>query len=315
MKKIYILLIALICIRCTGSNNNHVEKVKVDGLGSFDLTPDNKSIIFAYTIKSKTALYKCDINGLSPKLLLMNDSVGDIFNPKCSPDGKKVVFIATKKKSTLKSSVWIINADGSELTRLTDSSGLITEATFSNDNDLIYYCTAKEVKNYSPIVSASAHDFDIYSVNIESKNSYKLSNLHAYGIQNIVDFDSERLLIQLPAQGVYFYNKNSQANIHQIAPKNNKNVNPISYSNPVVINQSLIGLVSYYQLIVFSLPDMSQKVIFSTHGAAQFNTLRSYKKENKLIFTLSDDSNNFYSIDFKNGESQEIHILLDNEHI
>lgn len=311
MKQILLLLLIVsLFVRCT--NDTTATKFRRDdGLGAFDVTSDDRQIVLSYSMKGKASLYTYLISESKLELFQTFKDEVSLLNPKCSNNGKKVAFISNKEGS-LASDIWIVNAEGGEPIRLVKSNALISEIAFSKNDEVLYYCSAKEYKSYSPLATKSAHDFDIYSVHIKDKKIEKISALNAYGLSNISDFNNDNILLSLTAEGIFYYKKGTTSELIQIKPRNKGEKNANSYSRPVLVNPQLIGFVSYYNLFVLDLTTMDQKLIFSANGRGQFNNLSSYKKKNSLLFSLSDETNKLNSIDLNTGTITQFQIKIKN---
>lgn len=290
----------IVFIRC--NQNNEQQIGYKNGLGSFDVNESIDQLLFTFTINGKSSLYKSEIDGSKVKEFIKISDSTLLFRPRYSPDGKKIVFISGQHGHE-DSSLWIVNTDGSGLTKL--AHGLITEAVFSFDNDNIYFGKAAVYKNFSPLASRNAHDFDVYCIKLKDRQIKKITNLNAYQLSSIIDVNDNELIIDLFPEGVFFYKKHGSAELSKISPTNNKKRNSNSYTRPVAINERSVSLVSYYELISFRLSDNEEKLIFSTHGTNQFGTVRSLRKRNRLIFSYSNNNAVLYSIGL-DGKGMEI---------
>jgi TolB protein len=81
-----------------------------------DLSPDGASIAFTRTDRNAERIYVAPSGGGTPKLL--TESPGAV--PKWSPDGKHIVFAGNRGYY---GGVFVVNADGSSLRKVTDIGG------------------------------------------------------------------------------------------------------------------------------------------------------------------------------------------------
>ena len=183
MQKHYIisLIMAIMLVSsCKGQNT------ETEGLGSYDISANDKQIVFSYSKNGVSSIYVVNNDGTNLKMIISSKGGDNFYNPKYSLDGKKLAFILNKKGS-INSTLCLSNADGSNILYVTDDKQIITEATFSLNGEIIYFCKANVYEKYSPIGRKDAHDFDIYSVSLKDKRITKVSNLKSYGLSNVSD--------------------------------------------------------------------------------------------------------------------------------
>ncbi|VAX17322.1 tolB protein precursor, periplasmic protein involved in the tonb-independent uptake of group A colicins [hydrothermal vent metagenome] len=86
-------------------------------------------------------IVKYKIDKSSPYIYL-TDSVDDCRQPNWSPSGNKILY---QKFVNGQWDIWIMNTDGTDKTKVTSGSGNKTDASFSNDGQLIIYSTDFEL--------------------------------------------------------------------------------------------------------------------------------------------------------------------------
>ncbi|PKO51406.1 MAG: Tol-Pal system beta propeller repeat protein TolB [Betaproteobacteria bacterium HGW-Betaproteobacteria-20] len=96
-------------------------------------SPDGSKIAYVSFEKKKPIIY---IQTLSGKRTVLASFKGNNSAPAWSPDGQKLAIVLTYGAN---SQVYTINADGSELKKLTKSSAIDTEPTWSTDAKWIYF--------------------------------------------------------------------------------------------------------------------------------------------------------------------------------
>ncbi len=118
---------------------------KFGRIGEFSLSPNQKTIVYTVTRhsitenKGYTDIFSVSVDGGTPKQL--TNFVGPESNPRWSPDGKKIGFIATEGESA---QIWQMNADGSEQIKVSEIDGGINSFEYSPDGTKVLYC--KDVK-------------------------------------------------------------------------------------------------------------------------------------------------------------------------
>ncbi len=136
MKKLFLILILIpFVIQSQVKHPLTVEDLwAMKRVGSFDLSPDGKTIAFAVTEydmdenKGNTDIYTVNSDGSD--LHPLKNSEKNETDPKFSPDGKKIAFIRDGK-------IWTCNYDGSDDELIADistgASGIVWSADGNED--------------------------------------------------------------------------------------------------------------------------------------------------------------------------------------
>jgi TolB protein len=170
---LFILFFAFTSNRCRKEDKEII-------IGNFDISNDDKQIVFSCYNNNSSSIYSMDINGQNTKLLVKASNIKSYFNPKYSHDCSKIVFIAYVNGDLKNCALFIANSDGTNIIRLTNGGEIITEVAFSSNDSEIFFCKANVFKKYSPLGQDQAHDFDIYSINIKKRKIKKISELKSY---------------------------------------------------------------------------------------------------------------------------------------
>lgn len=291
---------------CKGQNTES------QGLGSYDISANDKQIVFSYSKNGVSSIYIINNDGTNLMTLIGSNNGDNFYNPKYSPDGKKLVFILNKKGS-VNSTLCLSNTDGSSILYLTDDKQIITEATFSLNGEYIYYCKANVYEKYSPLARKDAHDFDIYSVRIKDKKTTKESNLKSYGLSNVSDLDDSYMLIHLeagPNGGMYLYAKNNVTEPKRIIPINNPRQDASLYYMPIYSEtHKTIGFTAPYEIYTMNLKDKTAKLVFSNKGNSNLSYIAFYKNQNKILFSKV-GSSDLFSINIDGSGLRTIPITI-----
>ncbi|MCX6168986.1 MAG: S9 family peptidase [Ignavibacteriales bacterium] len=135
--RLIILILALTSINAQQKRAMTVEDMwNMKRVGSFDISPDGKTIAFAATSynmetnKSNSDIWLIDVDGKNIHAF-KNSDVSE-SSPKFSPDGKKIAY-------SKKGQIWISNVDGSDDQQLTDLYTGASEMVWSNDGKKILF--------------------------------------------------------------------------------------------------------------------------------------------------------------------------------
>jgi Tol biopolymer transport system component len=132
--------LALFTIQPDGSDLTRITGARIDHAGG-QYTPDSSAIIFDGSEGGViAALYRVDADGSNLVQLTPTDLRAGI--PDISPDGTHVVFY-DGQNGPLPNSIWTMQIDGSELTRLTDAGCCFhdTSPEYSPDGTQIAFVT------------------------------------------------------------------------------------------------------------------------------------------------------------------------------
>lgn len=149
-------------------------KMRIPGTGNgTDTSPhvsSNNKLVFnsvqyanqASGVGAKYLIWTCNMDG--GELTQIKEG----SQPRWSPDGQKIVF-------SHQDEIWIVNADGTNLTQLTNT-GLIQEAlpSFSPDGSRIVYAS-NEGKNNRPSL-----DWNVWTMNADGSNKTQITELESW---------------------------------------------------------------------------------------------------------------------------------------
>lgn len=202
-----ILLLAAILLFCSATqaqNSNkivyaddpgRIQVINVDGTGQTELTaggsvvddnpvysPDGSRIAFTRWSGSKIEICVMNADGTNVVQITSGDVTPESFNgpPSWSPDGTKLVF-GSNRSGFGKSEIWIANADGSGLTRLTTSVQLTIGGQgpiFSSDGDPDWSPDGSRIAFVSNRDGAGVGltDTELYVMNVDGSDLVRLTN-------------------------------------------------------------------------------------------------------------------------------------------
>jgi Tol biopolymer transport system component len=141
----------------TVGGSEHIATIRPDGSGYAQLTtgggfhgdpaysPDGTTVAFAYSPTTSlepasAELWVMDADGSNPRALLDPADSGSDWEPVFSPDGSQIVFTREQKApGGLVSAVHVVNADGTDVRRLTPFDDYVEHPRWSPDGATVIY--------------------------------------------------------------------------------------------------------------------------------------------------------------------------------
>jgi TolB protein len=124
-----------------------LRKVTSDPAADFDPTqsPDGKQIAYRHQIGDdrSTDIYVVDADGSGERNVSRNEGVAD-WGPAWSPDGSQIAFMAQTPEGTQNYEIFVMNADGTDPRRLTQSPGDDGWPTWSPDGRRILFSSVRD---------------------------------------------------------------------------------------------------------------------------------------------------------------------------
>jgi Tol biopolymer transport system component len=124
-----------------------LRQVTSDPAADFDPTqsPDGKQIAYRHQIGDdrSTDIYVVDADGSGERNVSRNEGVAD-WGPAWSPDGSQIAFMAQTPEGTQNYEIFVMNADGTDPRRLTQSPGDDGWPTWSPDGTRILFSSVRD---------------------------------------------------------------------------------------------------------------------------------------------------------------------------
>ena len=305
MKNIFIYCFYILLF--TACKNNIENKPEIT---NFDISPNGDFIVYSYINSNNISnLYMAKIDGSDINLLVSKNNYS-FFCPKITKDGKTIFFIGSDERN-MESSIWKFNVSKTSFKKILTEKGFISEITLSKFHNNILYIKADYYKSYSPIAGKRKHDFDIYSMNIDTIQPKKISALNAYTLSNLIELDENKIIIGQRGSdtenGIFFFNKKFIKELKKIETINDTLSHSSGYSNPVAIDSTTLICASYFKLVKINLDTKLEKRILPSNGY-HFRQINYNKKLKRIFYIKRDDSNKIYSINI-NGKDYKVVIL------
>lgn len=305
---IYFSLISL--LNCVGQIKTE-EKIRINN--EFDMSYDDKKILFAcYLPNEGVSIFEQEVEGGIPRLIIKSSDGNNYYCPKYSPDGKKIVFIKSKKKEkTFDESVCIADSNGNNVLQLTDGNEIINGVSFSKyyENEILYIKAAK-IEKYSPIGIAQPHYMNFYSLNYKTKQTKKISTLNSYNISKYSEVDSNLIVMGMMGGddgGIFFFKRDNPDTTYRFIPKNNPRGEPNMYYTPYYSKLSnVIAFTAPYELYIMSVDNLEATLLFS-YTKNHIDDFCFFNTKKRILFLLGGDTNfKAIDIDRKNLETIKI---------
>ncbi|MFB3386584.1 TolB family protein [Flavobacterium sp. LAR06] len=260
-----------------------------DSLGTFDISKDDKKILFSYKKVNKSSIYSMNIDGTNIRSIIEAKNGKNFVNPRYSNDKKKILFIESSMQGQKNSSLCIASPDGNNIIKVVNELGVITEAFFRSNVDEIIFCKANEYKKYSPIGRKMPHDFDIYSINLTTGRLVRLTNISAYSINHITEIDG-KITFNLKSNA---YNGIFTLSEHNIVPfiSNGKFKDKIVSSAFLFLpeKKEIIYVDSYDLFKMNTKTKKSTFLIKSDFGIVSL--MRRFNNSKKILCSMQNDTN------------------------
>jgi len=260
-----------------------------DSLGFFDISKNDDKIIFSYNIDGTgSSIYEMNIDGSGVKPIIMTTKNKSYLFPKYSPNNDKILFLEYDKRDKSKISICLSDLNGKNLQHLTQGGEMIIRAIFSKYTNEIIYSKANTYGKSSPIGKEQAKGMDLYTLEISTGMTQKITDLNSYGIFHIFEIDSLNILTHItgPTGGICLINKNSPKSYQRIVPKNNPRKDSSFYYTSIYSEK--------YDLMIFDSPyeiytmDMQNKIANSLYYSnnAHIRLIRMFNTKPTLLFLI-----------------------------
>jgi Tol biopolymer transport system component len=134
--------------------------------GQQAVSPMGGSILISQTHGDSSFLYRKDLsNGKSVRLTAAVNGIES--EATFSHNGELVVYSFASSPDS-KSAVWMVGADGRNPHAITGNDEDALHPVFSPDDSKVFYGASSFTGNHSPIVRPARHDWDVFSVPVQS---------------------------------------------------------------------------------------------------------------------------------------------------
>lgn len=141
--------------------------------GQQAVSPGGGTILFSQTSGDSSFLYRKDLsNGKSVRLTSALNGIES--EATFSHNGKLVVYSFANSPDS-KSTVWVVGADGRNPHAITGKDEDALHPVFSPDDSTVFYAASRFTGNHSPIARPARHDWDVFSIPVQSNAAIESS--------------------------------------------------------------------------------------------------------------------------------------------
>ena len=281
----------------------------VSGIGLYDISNDDKQILFTWCHNGGASILQIDTNGVLLKSIIPATIDTNYFNPKYDRGGTRVLFIGSPKNNPFNCSIYIANVDGTEKKNIVYEQGLIGEAVFSECEDKIYYIKSKEFGHSSPVGRSQPHESDIYSVNLKDGKIERITNMNAYSLYRISEYDCNSMIMDLPpSDGMVKFFKNDPSHLINITPLNNPRQDSTLYDSPIYSRRyNILAFLAPYELYIMNMDRKQAQSVARDEN--MISNIRLFNNQKRIVYTNEVD-NDFFFINFDGSGSKRVSVPI-----
>ena len=212
MKKIIIVIMAILfCFTPFAGCANNMDKGKQDFIKKISFSPDGKKILFDR--RNADDSYRIHVYNLETgELAAYQSPKGEKwFHARYSFDGKRIVFIVSPEEDSLNPQIAIMDPDGKNVRKITNTNGLKLAPSFSHSGSKIIFARADVIRKSGRTPAA---DYDIYEVDVATGRETRLTYFKFFQITEPYYFPDDKTFV--------FWGENPRA--YPAIPDSEKNI-------------------------------------------------------------------------------------------
>lgn len=312
----FILPQALLLLSCSSTSQNSYSSIR-----GFDLSNNNQYIYYSFVAEKQSSIRRYDFGSGMDTILLQSSTAKFHSQPQLSPSQSHLAFIESDKSDFFDSKIGIMDISTLEVEYLEVPNGIISDIVYSKYAQRIYFLLAEEYEHYSPIGVDAAHRFDLYSINLNTKETAQLTEVGAYSMHNLVELDSLNIALFMmdgDRQSTFEINIDDPSKINEVFPQNDvrtnfyvygKNEKPVYGHLAYDSETNTKALVCAYELFVMDRTEMVAKSVLVAPQSGHFADLQFFHGgENKILFTKVKNPH-FYILDMSDSSVNKFSVL------
>jgi WD40 repeat protein len=167
-----------------------------DGISAW--FPDSERLVYIANPRKEATLLEYDLRtGTSRKI-----ETGPISRPASvaiARDGRHLALVDTPEPASIRSDIYLMDADGAHARKLLSVPNLVPGLVFSSSGDSLILVEARVLTNYSPIVSKHPHEMDLAYLSLDSGLQHWLTDERAYQMSNpVIDPSDGSIVVKKP---------------------------------------------------------------------------------------------------------------------
>ncbi len=152
------------------------------------LSPNGSRLLYSSNSGGSLNLYLMNIN--TKEVITLTQGEYEDSSAAWSPDGSRIAF--QRENDTGERDIWIIDEDGSQAEKVTDSRGSSQHPRFSRDQKYIIFDSNRD--DSSGDESARNQNFDVYSISLESGAIRRLTDWAEWDMYGSLSPDGRKLV-------------------------------------------------------------------------------------------------------------------------
>jgi hypothetical protein len=166
LASLIVLAAAMIAVFIFASSRSKAQQNFAPSEGQLAVSPVGNTVLFSQTSGSSSFLYRQDPSkGTSVRLTSVLKGIES--EATFSHDGKLVVYSFADSPDS-KSTIWVVGTDGRNPHALTGKDEDALHPVFSHDDTKVFYLASRFTGHYSPVVRPARHDWDVFSIAVQS---------------------------------------------------------------------------------------------------------------------------------------------------
>ncbi|MGE5111124.1 MAG: TolB family protein, partial [Acidobacteriaceae bacterium] len=177
-------IIQIEVIRAHGSGHKQLTHLK-EAACLPDWSPDGTKIAFSFYGNKVASIFVMDKNGGNVTEIASGD------RPKWSPDGQRLAFIRNPTRRGETSSIWVVNANGTDPRKVVDDNSEVVEISWFPDGKSIAFCSTRGKKRKSALFRVSIDSGEVEPIAEHPKLALYFPVISPDGKKVVVDAFSE----------------------------------------------------------------------------------------------------------------------------
>lgn len=161
---------------------------------SFQVTCVSPSLVFASARSGAFNIFAMRLDGSQVQQLTHDASPNFSTLPSWSPDGSKIAFSSNRERSSTGLDIWVMNADGSGATRLTETAGQNGRAAWSRDGTKIAFSSTRDA-------GGALDKAEIWVMNADGSDQHALTSDGAFANTPSWSPDGSKIVFQSNRDG------------------------------------------------------------------------------------------------------------------